>query len=66
MARTPYNQPSAVPTQKVQAGFNWGVVTILLAFFVKTVWDVDFPDEVDMSLTVVISAVAAYFTRDQK
>jgi hypothetical protein len=61
----PYNQPSAVPTTKVQAGFNWGVVTILLAYFAKLAWGVDFPDEVDMSLTVIISGLAAYFTRER-
>jgi hypothetical protein len=53
------------PTTKVQAGFNWGVVTVLLAFLLKSAYGVDLPVEVAMSLTVIISGLAAYFTRER-
>lgn len=66
MAKRLYNQPTAAPTNKVAAGFNWGIVTILLAFFVKSIWGIELPQEVSMSLTVLIASIAAYYTRDQK
>lgn len=63
---TAIDQPTAAPTTKVQAGFAWGTVTILLAYSIKQIWGVELPNEVAQALTVIISFLAAYFTRERR
>jgi putative flippase GtrA len=63
---TPINQPTATPTTKVAAGASWGVITILVAYLLKVAWGVELPAEVSSALTVVISFIAAYFTRERR
>jgi putative flippase GtrA len=61
-----YNQPTAAPTSKVQAGASWGVVTILLCYLIKQIWQVELPNEVAQAVTVIIAFIAAYFTRERR
>lgn len=59
------NQPSALPTRKVIAGVGGAIVT-LAAFFFAEYLGYEMSGELIAAATVVVSAVLAYFVRNEE
>lgn len=60
-----YNQPSAAPTGKVGAGGIGGALSIVLMYFIQSVFNVTIPAEVASSITFLIFFAVAYYTREK-
>lgn len=60
-----YDQPSAAPTQKVAVGAIAGSITVVLVYLVKTVLNVEVPPEVASAVTVILSFLSSYFTKER-
>ena len=57
--------PTKLPTNKVISGGIWGAVVTVAVFVLNTyvLNDNKIPAEVASALTVIVSSIAAYFTR---
>jgi len=55
-------RPTPVPTNKVIAGGVSGAVVVIAIYALNTYFGQHIPAEIASALTVVVSAVASYFT----
>jgi putative flippase GtrA len=57
-------QPTSLPTRKVAAGGSAGAITVVLVWLAGQ-FGLEVPGEVASAVTVLISTVAAWFTRER-
>ena len=60
------DQPTAVPSRKVQAGSLAGAVTVLLVWTADEFLGIAITAEVASAITVVIASITSYLARDRE